>query len=115
MTALTPDERQELASSVRAVCERGASEERVRAVAYGGGDDGGNGDRGKHTCEIAVHKYLSAARTLPYSYTPVQYLPSPDNGSPVRLKSTGQRISAPFKSPSGRARDRSGPAPSHAP
>jgi alkylation response protein AidB-like acyl-CoA dehydrogenase len=39
MTALTPDERQELASSVRAVCERGASEERVRAIAYGAGED----------------------------------------------------------------------------
>ncbi len=39
MTALTPDESRELASSVRAVCERAASEERVRAVAYGGGAD----------------------------------------------------------------------------
>jgi len=35
MTALTDDERQELALSVRAACERMASEERVRSVAYG--------------------------------------------------------------------------------
>ncbi|MDV3124516.1 acyl-CoA dehydrogenase family protein [Mycobacterium sp. 21AC1] len=46
MTALADDERQELAQSVRAACERMASEERVRAVAYGeAGDDrkGGSG------------------------------------------------------------------------
>ena len=35
MTALTDDERRELAQSVRSVCERLAPEERVRAVAYG--------------------------------------------------------------------------------
>ena len=35
MTALSADERQELAQSVRSACERLASEERVRAVAYG--------------------------------------------------------------------------------
>jgi alkylation response protein AidB-like acyl-CoA dehydrogenase len=40
MTAMSADERQELAQSVRSVCERLASEERVRAVAYGDGDDG---------------------------------------------------------------------------
>ena len=33
MTALSADERQELAQSVRAACERLASEDRVRAVA----------------------------------------------------------------------------------
>jgi alkylation response protein AidB-like acyl-CoA dehydrogenase len=38
MTALSADERQELAQSVRSACERLASEERVRAVAYGEGD-----------------------------------------------------------------------------
>lgn len=38
MTALAPDERQELAQSVRSACERIAPEERVRAVAYGEGD-----------------------------------------------------------------------------
>ncbi len=40
MTALADDERQELAQSVRAACERMASEERVRDIAYG---DGGAG------------------------------------------------------------------------
>ena len=34
MTALSTDERDELAHSVRAACEKFASEERVRAVAY---------------------------------------------------------------------------------
>lgn len=43
MTALADDERHELAQSVRAACERMASEERVRAVAYGEADDGGDG------------------------------------------------------------------------
>ncbi|MDT5176388.1 MAG: hypothetical protein QOJ95_586 [Mycobacterium sp.] len=38
MTALADDERRELAQSVRSACERLAPEERVRAVAYGGGD-----------------------------------------------------------------------------
>nr|WP_082122990.1 acyl-CoA dehydrogenase [Mycobacterium nebraskense] len=41
MTALSADERQELAQSVRSACERLASEDRVRAVAYGEGDRGG--------------------------------------------------------------------------
>src|SRR5277367_6467271 len=41
MTALSIDERQELAQSVRSACERLASEERVRAVAYGEGHGGG--------------------------------------------------------------------------
>jgi alkylation response protein AidB-like acyl-CoA dehydrogenase len=40
MTALSADERQELAQSVRSACERLASEERVRAVAYG--EEGGH-------------------------------------------------------------------------
>lgn len=40
MTALADDERQELAQSVHAACERMASEERVRDIAYG---DGGAG------------------------------------------------------------------------
>ena len=38
MTALSADERQELAQSVRSACERLATEERVRAVAYGEAD-----------------------------------------------------------------------------
>ena len=47
MTALSADERQELAQSVRSACERLASEERVRAVAYGDGDPGdANGHSG---------------------------------------------------------------------
>jgi alkylation response protein AidB-like acyl-CoA dehydrogenase len=41
MTTLSADERQELAQSVRSACERLASEERVRAVAYGEVDRGG--------------------------------------------------------------------------
>jgi alkylation response protein AidB-like acyl-CoA dehydrogenase len=41
MTVLSIDERQELARSVRAACEKFASEERVRAAAYAG-----NGNRG---------------------------------------------------------------------
>jgi alkylation response protein AidB-like acyl-CoA dehydrogenase len=39
MTALAEDERQDLARSVRSACERMAPEERVRAVAYGEGDE----------------------------------------------------------------------------
>jgi alkylation response protein AidB-like acyl-CoA dehydrogenase len=39
MTVLGIDERQQLAQSVRAACERLAPEERVRAVAYDGGSD----------------------------------------------------------------------------
>jgi 3-oxochol-4-en-24-oyl-CoA dehydrogenase len=39
MTALSTDEREELAQSVRSACERLAPEERVRAVAYGESDD----------------------------------------------------------------------------
>jgi alkylation response protein AidB-like acyl-CoA dehydrogenase len=41
MTALSADERQELAQSVRSACERLAPEERVRAIAYGAGADNG--------------------------------------------------------------------------
>jgi 3-oxochol-4-en-24-oyl-CoA dehydrogenase len=41
MTALSADERQELAQSVRSACERLAPEDRVRAVAYGLGDHSG--------------------------------------------------------------------------
>lgn len=46
MTELADDERQELAQSVRAACERMASEDRVRAIAYGensADEDGGSG------------------------------------------------------------------------
>ena len=45
MTALDVDERQQLAHSVRSACERLASEDRVRAVAY----DGENDSRGIDT------------------------------------------------------------------
>ncbi|MDT5086062.1 MAG: hypothetical protein QOJ61_3105, partial [Mycobacterium sp.] len=41
MTALSADERQELAQSVRSACERLAPEDRVRAIAYGEGDHSG--------------------------------------------------------------------------
>ena len=41
MTVLSTDERRELACSVRAACEKFASQERVRAAAYDG--DGGRG------------------------------------------------------------------------
>jgi alkylation response protein AidB-like acyl-CoA dehydrogenase len=41
MTVLSTDERDELAHSVRAACEKFASEERVRAVAYNDGAQGG--------------------------------------------------------------------------
>src|ERR1700759_1878301 len=41
MTELYTDERQELAGSVRAACEKFASEERVRAASYGNGSCGG--------------------------------------------------------------------------
>jgi alkylation response protein AidB-like acyl-CoA dehydrogenase len=43
MTALSADERRELAQSVRSACERVAPEERVRDVAYGEGDSAGSG------------------------------------------------------------------------
>ncbi|BBX27058.1 acyl-CoA dehydrogenase family protein [Mycolicibacterium alvei] len=49
MTALADDERQELAQSVRAACERMASEDRVRAIAYGEAGDGGDGGSGFDT------------------------------------------------------------------
>ena len=46
MTAMSADERQELAKSVRSVCERMSPEERVRAVAYGEGDENGDAPSG---------------------------------------------------------------------
>lgn len=42
MTALADDEREELAQSVRSACERITPEERVRGIAYGEGDGGGD-------------------------------------------------------------------------
>ena len=47
MTVLSADERDELAQSVRAACEKFASEERVRAVAYGRRDDARGGFDGE--------------------------------------------------------------------
>jgi 3-oxochol-4-en-24-oyl-CoA dehydrogenase len=44
MTVLSTDERQELAGSVRAACEKFASEERVRAASYGGNGSCGGVD-----------------------------------------------------------------------
>jgi 3-oxochol-4-en-24-oyl-CoA dehydrogenase len=46
MTALSADERRELAHSVRSACERLAPEERVRAIAYGDEGHGGSGEVG---------------------------------------------------------------------
>jgi alkylation response protein AidB-like acyl-CoA dehydrogenase len=69
MTVLSTDERRELACSVRAACEKFATQARVRAVAY----DGGGGQRGVDTelwtvlCEqigvaqVALPEYLGEA------------------------------------------------------
>jgi 3-oxochol-4-en-24-oyl-CoA dehydrogenase len=67
MTALAEDERQELAQSVRAACERLAPEERVRAVAYGEGDDGGDLNTGFDTglWDVLCNQVGVAAIALP--------------------------------------------------
>ena len=68
MTALSADERQELAQSVRSACERLASEDRVRAVAYGEGDRGGaDGHSGFDTAlwDVLCNQVGVAAIALP--------------------------------------------------
>ena len=68
MTALSADERQELAQSVRSACERQAPEERVRAVAYGDGDHGGDdGHSGFDTAlwDVLCNQVGVAAIALP--------------------------------------------------
>jgi alkylation response protein AidB-like acyl-CoA dehydrogenase len=66
MTALSADERQELAQSVRSACERLAPEERVRAVAYGEGE-GGGGHSGFDTAlwDVLCNQVGVAAIALP--------------------------------------------------
>jgi alkylation response protein AidB-like acyl-CoA dehydrogenase len=67
MTALSADERQELAQSVRSACERLASEDRVRAVAYGEGEGGGDGHAGFDTAlwDVLCNQVGVAAIALP--------------------------------------------------
>jgi 3-oxochol-4-en-24-oyl-CoA dehydrogenase len=68
MTALSADERQELAQSVRSACERLAPEDRVRAVAYGEGDRGtGDGSCGFDTAlwDVLCNQVGVAAIALP--------------------------------------------------
>ena len=67
MTALTADERQELAQSVRSACERLAPEERVRAVAYGEGEAGADGHSGFDTAlwNVLCNQVGVAAIALP--------------------------------------------------
>ncbi|MDT5198235.1 MAG: hypothetical protein QOH20_4989, partial [Mycobacterium sp.] len=67
MTGLAEDERQELAQSVRSACERLAPEERVRAVAYGEGDDGGDLNTGFDTglWDVLCNQVGVAAIALP--------------------------------------------------
>lgn len=67
MTGLSADERQELAQSVRAACDRFVPEERVRAVAYDGRHGGVDDDLWKVLCSqvgvaaIAVPEHLGGA------------------------------------------------------
>src|SRR6202041_2579067 len=65
MTALSADERQELAQSVRSACERLASEDRVRAVAYGEGDRGGEG-YGASALGVVAHELGRALAPVPF-------------------------------------------------
>ena len=67
MTALSADERRELAQSVRSACERLVPEERVRAVAYGEGEAGGDGHSGFDTAlwDVLCNQVGVAAIALP--------------------------------------------------
>jgi alkylation response protein AidB-like acyl-CoA dehydrogenase len=56
MTALADDERRELAQSVRSACDRLSPEERVRVVAYGGGD--GNDAEARPGFDVALWDVL---------------------------------------------------------
>ncbi len=62
MTVLSADERDELAHSVRAACEKFASEERVRAVAY---DDGAQGGFDGELWNVLCNQVGVAAIALP--------------------------------------------------
>lgn len=67
MTGLSADERQELAQSVRAACDRFVPEERVRAVAYDGRHGGVDAELWKVLCSqvgvaaIALPEHLGGA------------------------------------------------------
>jgi 3-oxochol-4-en-24-oyl-CoA dehydrogenase len=65
MTALSADEHQELAQSVRSACERMAPEERVRAVAYGEGDGGGHSGFDTALWDVLCNQVGVAAIALP--------------------------------------------------
>jgi alkylation response protein AidB-like acyl-CoA dehydrogenase len=65
MTALEEDERRELAQSVRSVCERLSSEERVRAVAYGEGDAGEHSGFDTTLWDVLCNQVGVAAIALP--------------------------------------------------
>jgi alkylation response protein AidB-like acyl-CoA dehydrogenase len=65
MTALSADERQELAQSVRSACERLAPEERVRAVAYGEGEGGGHSGFDTALWDVLCNQVGVAAIALP--------------------------------------------------
>ena len=62
MTVLSADERDELAHSVRAACKKFASEERVRAVAY---DDGAQGGFDGELWNVLCNQVGVAAIALP--------------------------------------------------
>jgi alkylation response protein AidB-like acyl-CoA dehydrogenase len=78
MTALSVDERQELAQSVRSACERLAPEERVRAVAYGHGTDGADRHPGFDTTlwDVLCNQVGVAAIALPEHLGGAGYGPS---------------------------------------
>jgi alkylation response protein AidB-like acyl-CoA dehydrogenase len=65
MTALEEDERRELAQSVRSVCDRLSSEERVRAVAYGEGDAGEHSGFDTTLWDVLCNQVGVAAIALP--------------------------------------------------
>jgi alkylation response protein AidB-like acyl-CoA dehydrogenase len=65
MTALEEGERRELAQSVRSVCERLSSEERVRAVAYGEGDAGEHSGFDTTLWDVLCNQVGVAAIALP--------------------------------------------------
>ena len=78
MTAMSADERQELAKSVRAVCERLSPEERVRAVAYSEGDESGEVPSGFDTAlwDVLCNQVGVAAIALPEHLGGAGYGPS---------------------------------------
>lgn len=78
MTALSADERHELARSVRSACERLAPEARVRAVAYGDGDEGTDAKSGFDTAlwDVLCNQVGVAAIALPDHLGGAGYGPS---------------------------------------